>query len=436
MINNQYTTQNQTIANSFNNYFINVGSSLAKNITSDIDPMIYLQYYEKSIDIPEIHTDEIISVISSLSNSAAGYDEMPASIMKQLVDNFLLPLTFLINKSIAQGTVPDELKIAKVLPIYKNEDEQLIQNYRPISVLPFFSKIFEKIVASNIIDFLEENNLFYCNQFGFRKSHGTNHAIITLVEKVSKALDTGKFVIGVFLDLKKAFDTVNHDILMKKLEFYGIRGKVFNWLKSYLNNRKQYVHYNGCDSDKKTVTHGVPQGSILGPLLFILYINDFSRSSDLLFSILFADDTSVFIEGTNYDKIVDIVNNELERIHIWRRANKLTVNIKKTHYMMFHRTRIKHKPRNITICGMNVTYTKNTKFLGVIIDNKFRWSDHINYIKNKIAKSIGIILKTRNFLNKNTLRNLYYTFIYPYLIYCIEIWGNTNAIHLDPLIKI
>ena len=203
---------------------------------------------KKSIDIPEINTDEIISVISSLSNSAAGYDEMPASIMKQLVDYFLLPLTFLINKSIAQGTVPDELKIAKVLPIYKNEDEQLIQNYRPISVLPFF---------------LEENNLFYCNQFGFRKSHGTNHAIITLVEKVSKALDTGKFVIGVFLDLKKAFDTVNHDILMKKLEFYGIRGKVFNWLKSYLNNRKQYVHYNGCDSDKKTVTHGVPQGSIL-----------------------------------------------------------------------------------------------------------------------------------------------------------------------------
>ena len=143
MINNQYTTQNQTIANSFNNYFINVGSSLTKNITSDIDPMIYLQYYDKSIDIPEINTDEIISVISSLSNSAAGYDEVPASIMKQLVGYLVLPLTFLINKSIAQGTVPDELKIAKVLPIYINEDEQLIQNYRPISVLPFFSKIFE-----------------------------------------------------------------------------------------------------------------------------------------------------------------------------------------------------------------------------------------------------------------------------------------------------
>ena len=436
LINNQYTTDSQTIANAFNNYFINVGSSLAKNLNSDTDPMLYVQYFDKSIDIPEINTAEIISVISSLSNSAAGYDEIPASIMKQLIVYYVQPLTLLINKSIAQGKFPDELKLAKVLPIYKNEDEQMIQNYRPISVLPFFSKIFEKIISIYITDFIEENGLFYSNQFGFRKSHGTSHAIISLVEKVSKALDTGKFVIGVFLDLRKAFDTVNHDILIKKLESYGIRGNILNWLKSYLSNRTQYVHYNDYDSDKKTVTHGVPQGSILGPLLFILYINDFSRSSDLLFSILFADDTSVFIEGTNYDKVIDIVNKELELINIWLIANKLTVNIKKTHYMMFHRTRIKYNIRDITINGKNVAYTKNTKFLGVIIDNKLTWSDHIIYIKNKISKSIGIIHKTRNFLTKNTLRNLYYTFVYPYLIYCVEIWGNTNDIHLDPLIKI
>ena len=409
---------------------------MAKNLNSDTDPMLYVQYFDKSIDIPEINTAEIISVISSLSNSAAGYDEIPASIMKQLIVYYVQPLTLLINKSIAQGKFPYELKLAKVLPIYKNEDEQMIQNYRPISVLPFFSKIFEKIISIYITDFIEENGLFYSNQFGFRKSHGTNHAIISLVEKVSKALDTGKFVIDVFLDLRKAFDTVNHDILIKKLESYGIRGNILNWLKSYLSNRTQYVHYNGYDSDKKTVTHGVPQGSILGPLLFILYINDFSRSSDLLFSILFADDTSVFIEGTNYDKVIDIVNKELELINIWLIANKLTVNIKKTHYMMFHRTRIKYNIRDITINGKNVAYTKNTKFLGVIIDNKLTWSDHIIYIKNKISKSIGIIHKTRNFLTKNTLRNLYYTFVYPYLIYCVEIWGNTNDIHLDPLIKI
>ena len=154
-----------------------------------------------------------------------------------------------------------------------------------------------------------------------------------------------------------------------------------------------------------------------------------------MFAILFADDTSVFIEGTHYDKMIDVLNVELEHIDKWLRANKLTINIKKTNFMIFHRTRIKHKTRDVTIRGNSLSCTNHTKFLGVIIDNKLNWSEHILYIKKKIAKSIGIIHKTRSFLNKHTLRNLYFTFIYPYLIYCVEIWGNTNDIHLKPIVK-
>ena len=251
--------------------------------------------------------DEVRTIISAIKNSASGYDELPASILKQCSDSYLEPLTLLINLSISRGIVPDKLKIARVIPIFKGEDEQLVQNYRPISVLPFFSKKFGKIVATYVIEFLEDYSVFYNYQFGFRKSH----AIITLVERVSKALDMGKYVVGVFLDLKKAFDTVDHTILLRKLEQYGIRGKTLRWFESYLSNRTQYVEYNNSKSDTKIITYGVPQGSILGPLLFIIYMNDFSRSSDLLFSILFADDTSVFIEGTNFTNISQILNTEL-----------------------------------------------------------------------------------------------------------------------------
>ena len=173
------------------------------------------------------------------------------------------------------------------------------------------------------------------------------------------------------------------------------------------------------------------------PLLFIIYINNFSRASDLLFTILFADDTSVFIEGTSYNKVIDVLNQELKRVDLWLKANTLTINTqKKPHYMMFHRTRIKDDCQPIVIDGNPIMYTKNTTFLGVIIDQKLNWSDHILYIKNEISKSIGIINKTRNLLDKNTVRNLYFTFIYPYLIYCIEIWGNTNGRHLNSIIKI
>ena len=178
------------------------------------------------------------------------------------------------------------------------------------------------------MNFLDTNNILYDKQFGFRKSHSTNHAIITLVDKVFRALDTGKFIVGVFLDLKKAFDTVDHTILLKKLHAYGIRDNHLDWFKSYLSNKTQYVTYNNARSDIKTITHGVPQGSILGPLLFIIYVNDFFRASSLLFSILFADDTSVFIEGECYTGVINILNKELNSICLWLKSNKLTLNVK------------------------------------------------------------------------------------------------------------
>ena len=423
------------IANTFNNYFINVGRTLAHQIKSNINPLSYIDINVNSIFIPIITEHEIILVIKSLNNSSPGYDELPSSVMKQCLDLYITPLTYLINLSICEGSFPDGLKLAKVLPIYKSEDEQLVQNYRPISVLPFFSKIFEKLVSNYLIDFIDNHSILYNKQFGFRKFHSTSHAIITLVEKISKALDTGKIVVGVFLDLKKAFDTVDHSILLKKLYVLGVRGNIYEWFKSYLQNRTQFVSYNKTNSETKFITHGVPQGSIMGPLLFILYINDFSRASEILFSIMYADDTNVFIEGSTFDGIIDVLNVELTKLDTWLSANKLTINVKKTHYMIFHRSRIK-STKDVQINQTILPIAKTTKFLGIIIDDKLKWTNHMNHFKNTISKAIGIINKTRDFIDRHTTKQLYYTFVYPYLIYCTEIWGNASATHLDPIIKL
>ena len=221
------------------------------------------QFNIKSIYIPELDKVEIKSKISSINNSSSEYDELPALIMKQCIDSYIEPLTLLINKSIQHGVFPVELKIARIIPLYKRENNQLIHNYKPISVLPFISKIFEKIVYKYVVDFLDDNNILYQYQFGFRKHHSTSHAIITLVERVTEAPETEKYIVGVFLDLKKAFDTVDHSILLKKTTTYGIRGNMHKWFKSYLSCRVQFVEYNNCHSDNKHITHGLPQGSIL-----------------------------------------------------------------------------------------------------------------------------------------------------------------------------
>jgi len=278
--------------------------------------------------------------------------------------------------------------------------------------------------------------MLYKFQFGFRKQYSTNHAIISLVEKIRNALSSGNVIIGVFLDLKKAFDTVNHDILLKKLFAYGIRGNILKWFQSYLQNRKQYIYLNKIKSDTKSINCGVPQGSVLGPLLFILYINDLAGVSDRLFSILFADDTSVFAEGQSVDEAVNVMNIELKKITTWLSANKLTINVAKSHFMVFHRSRIKINSKQILLGDSQLDQINFTKFLGVVIDDKLSFTNHIAYIRNKISKGLGIIIKARKYLNRKILVNLYNTFVVPYLIYCVEIWGNACDSYLDPIIKL
>ncbi len=223
----------------------------------------------------------------------------------------------IFNGSFESGKIPDDLKIAKVIPIYKNGDLSLVSNYRPISILPCFSKILERLVANRMYNFVEKYNILSPTQYGFRANYSTHLALIDLIDKISSSLDKSLHTIGLFLDLSKAFNTIDHNILISKLNKYRIRGIALDWFKNYLSDRKQYVVWQETKSSFAPIRCGVPQGSILGPILFLIYINDICNSSKTLSFILFADDTNVFHSSNNLLEAIDTVNRQLCKISEW-----------------------------------------------------------------------------------------------------------------------
>ena len=272
-------------------------------------------------------------------------------------------------------------------------------------------------------------------QFGFRKHKSTDMAIHTLVDKFYESIENDKYMLAVFIDFSRAFDTISHDILLKKLHFYGFRGKAHEWIKNYLTNRKQFVAYKNSYSHIGEINVGVPQGSILGPLLFLLYVNDIHNISSKISCVLYADDTTIFANGKELSEVTQVMNTELHHINEWIQLNKLSVNISKTSYMVMSPS---SRKCNLIDCkvqlgGQYIDRVNHTTFLGVIIEDTLTWKLQVNNICNKVSKSMGILYRARQILYGQTLLTLYNALIKPHFMYCITVWGNTCKTYLHKL---
>ena len=283
-----------------------------------------------------MNKEQIKKVIDTLKPKMSfGHDDIPTKIVKIASEHILRPLTHIINQSLDSGVVPGQFKMAKVISIFKAGDPEQLQNYRPVSLLPVFSKIYEKIMFKKIMSFLNSQNILYKHQYGFRPKHSTIHPIIHLLNNCAQANNNNprKFTLSIFCDLSKAFDVINHNILIRKLEHYGIRGKAKTWIANYLANRSQYVQFENCKSESQKIECGVPQGSILGPLLYLLYVNDITNCTKAnILSV--ADDTSLFVNNSNITELYEHANTEIQKLFVWFCSNRLSLNAKKTKYLV------------------------------------------------------------------------------------------------------
>ena len=320
------------IAETFNSYFVNIGPNLAASIPeSKTSFQNYIHYNGPCLSTNNLTDLELENAFVSLkTNKSLGYDDISADVVKRVSDEIFVILKHIFNICLAKGVFPDKLKIARVTPIFKKGSNSLVTNYRPISVLPCFSKLLEHVMYNCLYKFLLENNILYQKQFGFENAHSTEHAIIQLVNQITEAFSQGKYTLGIFLDLSKEFDTVNHNILLEKLKAYGIQSENLKWFRRYLSNRKQFILYDNFKTEVKIVKCGVPQGSILGPLLFHILVNGLSNLTKVLDPVLFADYTNLFCSDSNIRTLSETANQELSQINDWFLTNKLSLNVEKT----------------------------------------------------------------------------------------------------------
>ena len=446
-LDDQKITSRRIIANEFNKYFVSIASKLNENY---IDGGIALtgvpsftDYLPRacpsSIFLSDCNQYEIMGIIDELKNGKSS--DIPVHVIKKSSKIISPYLAMYFNNCMQTGVFPDELKVGRISPIYKKDNEELFENYRPISTLPIFGKILEKLIYRRLYSFLITKGIITENQFGFRKGHSTSHALNYSVNHIESLLKEKKHVLGIFLDLSKAFDTISHTKLLHKLNRYGIRGNALDLIKSYLSNRTQYVSVLDENSDCLPVEWGVPQGSVLGPLLFIIYINDLCNVSNNGKLILFADDTNVFVAANTRKEAYNLANELISSISQYMKCNLLHINAKKCCYMYFNPNKREDESSvnkdlerlNISIDNSVIVRVKTAKFLGVIIDDKLSWKPHIEALNKKLKSACGRIFRIKNCLPSKLHKQIYHTLFKSHLTFAISVWGGVSEKTTEPL---
>ena len=374
---------------------------------------------------------EVCTVIKGLKNRGSKIYDVHPSILKENLDIFSIHFVQLYNLSLELEEFADGLKIARVNPVHKSGPTDITDNYRPISVLPLFSKVFEKLTLRRMNSFIKRHNLLTPSQFGFREGCSTTNAIIKLLTHVVEAFHKKLYSACFFLDLRKAFDTINHNILLLKMEHYGFRGQCYRFLKSYYQNRKQFVQLNGHTSSTMPVVNGVPQGSILGPLCFSLFINDLPLAVEEI-TILFADDAAFVVTAESFEGLMVKIRNLFSDIAGYLNINKLVPNASKSKLMMFTSRPTSNLPV-LLFDGKEIEWISEFKYLGLTLTSNLNFSNHINKVALNLSRITGSIIGLRSFLPIQILVKLYYALAYPHIQNHIVVWGAAPASHLKTL---
>ena len=420
-------TEANIVADVFNKYF----TSVAKNIASKLKKpkgkwtdnlvIFYANVKRKSFSLKPVSKEWVMKQLKSLSvHKATGPDKISAKFLKDGAEILTVAMRHIINLSIETSKVPTAIKLAKIVPIFKKGSRFEAGNYRPISLLPIISKIIERAINEQVVSYLESTKILMNRQYGFRRGFSTETAVISLVDQIRNQTGQKRHTAAIFIDLRKAFDTVDHSLLLEKMNVIGFTQQAKNWFRSYLENREQYVELQGKSSSKEQVSCGVPQGSILGPTLFLIYINDISAALKNSSTVLYADDTVFHVSHKCPETLEKIMQEEFSELNDWLVDNKLSLALDKTELMIFSpKSKIK-EGEGIKVA--NLKRVTEFKYLGIYVDSKLNFSKHLQNLVKKISQRISALRRQAKSLPLIHVKRLAEAVISPYLSYCSSAW--------------